>query len=160
MLEIPLVRTTIKANIDVVKIAIATSVSTKVNPELFLFDADSKSTDIKYGFLDKPSVYNSLYATDKMMRVNNVKNYFIMNTKNRFPLIFNLDIIISTLSYGYHYPVETYLEKINQILSKNGVLIIDIRENTDGIKKVGKIFPYIDIISNYNKSARICARRI
>jgi len=129
------------------------------NPKLYLLDTDFKN-DVVYGFGNKKSFYNSLSATKNMMDFNNVLNYHILDFNHELKNLENIDIIISTLSCGYHYPVDTYLEKINKILSKNGILIIDIRENTDGIKKIGKYFQYINIISNYNKSARICARRI
>jgi len=131
------------------------------NPKLYLLDGDFKNPDIVYGFTkNTKSIYNSLLATKDMMEKNHISNYKILTLNSGLNLMENIDIIISTLSCGYHYPVDTYLEKINKILSKNGILIIDIRENTDGIKKIGKYFQYINIISNYNKSARICARRI
>ena len=39
----------------------------------------------------------------------------------------SFDLIFSLLSYGHHYPVSTYLEEINRILRKGGVLILDLR---------------------------------
>ena len=44
----------------------------------------------------------------------------------------SFDLVFSLLSYGHHYPVSKYVEKIKQILRKDGVLILDLRV-IDGI---------------------------
>lgn len=129
------------------------------NPKLYLLDSNFRSSDIHYGYTNKESYYNSFLATRDMMVANGIFNYHILNLNTEITEVRHVNIIISLLSCGYHYPVETYLEDIKNTLTYDGILILDIRENTDGIEKVKKYFPKIDIISTYNKSTRICARR-
>ena len=131
-------------------------------PEIYLLDSNHRSTNnIVYGFDHGEFYYNSFLATNDMMVQNGISKYHIMNLNTGLVNIDNnsIDIVISLLSCGYHYPVEKYLTEINRILSRDGVLIIDVRENTDGIDKIKKLLPDIKIISTYNKSNRIRAKR-
>ena len=129
------------------------------HPKIYLFDSNFTSDKIVYGFSDKTSFYNDMLATKDMMILNNIKNYFFLNIKYGFEHLEHIDLIISLLSCGYYYSVEKYLYQIDKSLSYNGTLIIDIRQGTKQIEKVKEYFPKIDIISTYNKSNRICARR-
>jgi SAM-dependent methyltransferase len=131
------------------------------NPKIFLLDKSEKKEKVIYGYNRGESFYNSLDATNDMMIANDVLNYKLidlekdkLNVKDH-----SIDLVISLLSCGYHYPVEEYLEQIEKWLSKNGKLIIDLREGTEGFNTVRHVFPDIDVISSYNKSIRVCASR-
>ena len=129
-------------------------------PELFLMDNSEVNGQVVYGYDRRRSFYSSFEATEALLKANYIENYNLIDIKEkRLPVFKKIDLVISLLSCGYHYPVTEYLEYINTILSENGTLIIDIRELTDGIEVVQKVFPKIKEISYYNKSIRICARR-
>ena len=62
-----------------------------------------------------------------------------------------IDFVISTISWGFHFPVSTYLKSVANVLSENGILIIDIRKDTGGeneLKTEFQIEP-IRIFSKY-----------
>ncbi len=129
-------------------------------PELFLMDNSEIDKNIYYGFKEKGACYNSFEETEKLMKVNYIKNYNLIDIKEqRLPVFKKMDLVISLLSCGYHYPINEYLDYINTILSKNGALILDIREWSDGIEIIKEVLPNITEISHYNKSIRIIARR-
>jgi len=132
------------------------------NVKFNLVDKNKIDKDIHYGYKTKGSFYNSFSVAGELLKANEIENYkFIEGEKgNDIPSnIGKQDIIISLLSCGYHYPVSFYLDKANELLSKNGVFIVDIRVNTNGIEKVKEVFPAVEIIRNENKAYRICARR-
>jgi SAM-dependent methyltransferase len=128
-------------------------------PELFLLDNSEVSEKVVYGYDRCREYYSSFEATEALLKANYIKNYNLIDIKsNSLPMFEKIDFVISLLSCGYHYPVTEYLGYIKTILSETGSLIIDIREDTDGIHIVKKLFPEIREISHYNKSIRICAR--
>ncbi|MGD8307394.1 MAG: methyltransferase domain-containing protein [Ignavibacteria bacterium] len=123
------------------------------NPKIYLLDSEINNNEIVYGFNRGESFYNSFNATKQLMKANNIKNYTCHDIKNGFPDITNVDLIISLLSWGYHYPVDEYLNNVRNCIADNGVLILNVRENTQGIKRLKSIFSYIDIIDEFNKSS-------
>jgi len=127
-------------------------------PELYLMDNSEISGKLKYGYDRGKEYYSSFAATELLMKANYIKNYNLIDIKSKsLPMFEKIDLVISLLSCGYHYPVTEYLGYVKTILAKSGALIIDIRENTDGIDIVKKLFPKIKEISYNNKSIRICA---
>lgn len=128
-------------------------------PHIILMDSQFVSRDIKYGFDRGISYYNSFEATKDLMKVNHVFNYSTIGIDVDISIFKNIDLAISLLSWGYHYPVEKYLDGVLNCLSDDGVLILDIRENTNGVDIIREAFDEVVEISNYNKSHRICARR-
>lgn len=130
------------------------------HPELYLMDNSEVSEKVVYGYDRRREFYSSFDATEALLKANYIKNYNLIDIKiKRLPMFEKIDLVISLLSCGYHYPVTEYLGYIKTILSKDGSLIIDIREKTDGIEIVKKLFPKIKKISYNNKSIRICARQ-
>ncbi len=129
-------------------------------PILYLMDNSEVSDKIVYGYNRKKEYYSCFKATRSLLKANYIKNYNLVDIKNhKYPVYKKIDLVISLLSCGYHYSVNEYLGYINTILSSNGSLILDIREDSDGIEVIKTIFPKIKKISHYNKSIRICARR-
>lgn len=103
-------------------------------PKIFLLDA-TKKDPIHYGFRARAAFYNSLESARDLLIANSVpekdinlfvatENFDIPNTK--------FDFIFSLIAWGFHFPVETYLANVYDALKPGGVLIIDIRANTQG----------------------------
>ena len=67
---------------------------------------------------------------------------------NKIDIHQRLDLVISLISWGFHYPVSTYLDRVYELLQKNGCLIIDLRKNTEGLKelewKFSSVTPYFE----------------
>lgn len=117
---------------------------------------------IQYGFNDKYLGYNSFDQTEKFLKANGITKYNLIDASyGSLPFYTDeYDIVISLLSCGYHYPVKTYIEGIVDIISTKGILILDIREGTDGIKEVEKYFKSVTIIATENKADKIIAKGI
>lgn len=130
------------------------------NPKILLMDKSEISKKLHYGYHETGASYNCFQATRELMDANKVKNYDIIDvSKGKLPIFENVDLIISLLSCGYHYPLDKYLDYIETVLSEDGTLIIDCRQKMDGITVLSQYFQDIKIISSYNKSDRVCARR-
>jgi hypothetical protein len=48
------------------------------------------------------------------------------------------DLIVSRRSWGHHYPISTYIDLADRSLREGGRIIVDIRNETDGLKVFGK----------------------
>jgi SAM-dependent methyltransferase len=133
-------------------------------PRLYLADQNQTDKDIRYGFRPTGSFYNSFQVVSEIMRLNDIRSYSLLTVKTGADLSSPLhirekpDLIISLLSCGYHYPVDTYLARMVELLSPTGRIILDIRENTDGVKKLKQYFSTIETIRHENKAFRVCAR--
>jgi SAM-dependent methyltransferase len=110
--------------------------------DLFLLDKDGVS-DIYYGFTEKAAFYNSLQRAREFLILNGVDDAhvhaFDINVHG-FPSGRRFDIIISLISYGFHYPVRTYVHEVYEALADGGVLILDLRRGTDGEAQLEEVF--------------------
>lgn len=117
---------------------------------IFLLDKTELDQKIYYGFNQIASFYNSFDIAKEMLKNNGVDLTHVQFEEAVNSKIFSsnkFDLIISLLSWGFHYPVSTYLEEAYQSLNQGGRLIIDIRKNTDGAELLKKRFGNCRMIS-------------
>lgn len=99
-------------------------------PLINLLDRSSSDTLPAYGFSDRQEFYNSLDLSAEVLRRNGIPasdiKLFDAGAEDGFPAA-PLDLVISIASWGFHYPVSTYLERVHSRLSHGGHLILDVR---------------------------------
>lgn len=132
------------------------------NPTLHLLDKSAIDKKVFYGFEPEGSYYSSLEAAKLFLTENGVAREKIVihdlrNGKPDFKSDY-FDMIISTISWGYHYPVAVYLEKAALSIRKNGVMILDIRKGTGGEKELEKFFS-VKPIKDFGKYIRYVCRK-
>ena len=129
------------------------------HPEFYLLDKTHIEKFIWYDLETKGAFYNSLDITKKMLIRNDIPEKFIhlvdTTDNNDINIDCKIDLVISLLSWGFHYPVEAYLEKVYELLSEDGILILDVRKNTNGIDALDSVFSKIDVILDQIKHQRI-----
>lgn len=89
-----------------------------------LLDGDKVTREGGGGYDKNPDVYNSRRHTEMLLAANGVKvdRWYPLNTKQ----VLTADLIISTASMGYHYPVSTY--------RLNGTVIADLRRCSEELR--------------------------
>jgi hypothetical protein len=103
--------------------------------DIFLADKQGVSPTILSGFAksgDWFSYYHDFGAALALLSVNNVsmdKIHCVDLFSDAIPSG-PFDVAISLLSWGFHYPIDSYSPK----MSKGGVIIADIRKDTNGEK--------------------------
>ncbi len=65
------------------------------------------------------------------------------------------ELVISRLSRGFHYPLSLYIHKVLEVIHEDGVIIVDIRKETDGVKTLEKHFNSVKIIDEGIKHFRM-----
>ena len=71
------------------------------------------------------------------------------------------DLVVSLISWGFHYPLSTYLDQVYQKMALGGVLIIDVRKVTmsDPLTELRTKFGDVSIITESNKHMRVAATK-
>ena len=100
---------------------------------IYLIDIETTPDRHYHGVASEGSGYCSLSRTVNFLEENLSKPPIIVPinpTKQNLPLL-RLDMIISLLSAGFHYPISSYSDFISGSLANRGLLIFDQRINAD-----------------------------
>ena len=118
-----------------------------------------------YGHGRSDRYYNSLFLTKKFL--NNVNNPQVkvhsLEIKKEYPekIPDHLDLIISFISWGFHYSLEDYWSTIIQKMSLNSsIILVDVRKNSQSYSFLKEQTNFsLEIISSDSKSDRILIRK-
>jgi SAM-dependent methyltransferase len=127
------------------------------SPRIYLLDKTGQSKDLHYNLEAEASYYNSLQLARELLEKHEVRARDIHEIdidKVPFPNE-KFDVIISLLSWGFHYPVSTYLEKVKTALTPDGVLVIDVRKSSDGEKVLRENFSKVRSLELDKKTSRL-----
>lgn len=112
--------------------------------KIILYDKSVIDKKIYYNFKSKGAFYNSLKLAKAFLNLNGISKSNMIsieyNKNNIIPIDHKVDIVISLLSWGFHYPIGTYIDQIKNILSNKGVLILDIRRGEGGMEELKGCF--------------------
>lgn len=132
-------------------------------PHIYLLDKSHVEEKVFYLYKDKGAFYNSLEVAKEVLTTNGIDPGHVhlieatdnndINTDDR------MDLIISLISWGFHYPVETYLDRAYETLKPGGRLIIDVRKETGGIEAIENKFGEYQVVLDDKKHLRVCATR-
>ena len=132
-------------------------------PDINFYPLDKIHIDEKiyYRFTNKAAYYNSLDITRMLLSKNGIptKNIHPIEVAPdyRIDIKTDIDLIVSFLSWGFHYPVSVYLDQAYNLLKQGGRLIIDVRRKTDGEQQLAEKFGNIHRICEHRKSIRVLA---
>jgi SAM-dependent methyltransferase len=116
------------------------------DPNFYLLDRTCVEDRVWYSFKPQGAFYNSL----ELAKVNLIRNGVpedrvhcveAPDDGNLDGVIRSVDLVVSTISWGFHYPIGFYLESVARIMSNGGVLLVDIRKGTDGLAELERQFP-------------------
>jgi SAM-dependent methyltransferase len=112
-------------------------------PKFILADYDEISKKIKYGWNPGHIHYNKLETTRQFCIDNDLKRFEIFNLAERnLSELENVDLVISVMAVGFHYPIEQYMETLLNITTQDVIMIFGVRKinaihvyDTDSFKK-------------------------
>ena len=139
----------------------------KNNSTLYLMDnSEFNIRALSYGHGSSDRYYNSLFLTKKFLNNVDKPNVKIesIEIKKDYPvsLPMNLDLIVSFISWGFHYSLEEYWDTITERMSLNySILVVDVRKNShsSNFLKKQKNFT-VETLSSNSKSNRVLIRKI
>lgn len=131
------------------------------NIEFYLFDKTKLSGKIYYGFKKKAEFYNSLEIAEEILYSNGMERekIHLLEVPDDYKINVkpDVDLIMSLLSWGFHYPVSKYIDQVYDILRHGGHLILDVRKKSGGEEEVGEMFSKMEKISEGKKYVRVLA---
>jgi SAM-dependent methyltransferase len=132
-------------------------------PRFYLLDRSTVSSKVFYDFHAEAAYYNSLDAARAMLVNNGVAPPNVVcleaTEKNEIAGPVGIDLVISLISWGFHYPVSVYLPEVARVLSPHGSIILDVRKDSPGLDDLRGRFGQVAIISEKPKFLRVLARR-
>lgn len=130
---------------------------------IHLLDKHLTDHKIYYGFKPRASFYNSFEATKDFLVSNGTPagqiHTYDADEKGTVFTDRKYDLVISLISWGFHYPISTYITEVVRQLSDHGILIIDIRTGTEGINELKQYFQQVEIIYETEYLYRVYARQ-
>lgn len=130
------------------------------SPEFWLLDRFRIDAAISYGFAAEASAYCDQEETRRFLCHNGIDErrlHLVDADADEWPAT-RFDLVVSLISWGFHYPVETYAGKVAASLAKGGVVILDVRRESGGMEELQRWFPRIDVIAEASKHVRVAAR--
>jgi len=104
-----------------------------------LADVTKESDKIEYGWDPDNSYYNNLDLTAKFAQLHGLSNFRTFNLLTEdLNIHHNIDLVMSYLAVGFHYPIEQYMKTLLNITSYHCVMIFGVRKgqyNLDDYKK-------------------------
>ena len=129
--------------------------------DIYLFDKTEMPKKVYYGLEQNGCYYNSLAVAKEMLVSNGAapERIFLQEDRSDHTIDFKtkFDLVISLISWGFHYPIQTYLDQVYTLLASGGTLILDVRKGTEG--EIRQKFGNAMIISEARKYVRIMARK-
>ena len=139
----------------------------KNNSTLYLMDnSEFNIRALSYGHGSSDRYYNSLFLTKKFLNIADNPKVKIesIEIKEDYPgsIPIHLDLIVSFISWGFHYSLEEYWDTITQRMSLNtSILLIDVRKNSHSSNFLKKQNNFtVEVLSNNSKSNRVLVRKI
>lgn len=125
----------------------------KNQSKITIADKQGVSSEINCGYHEKAeafSNYHDFKAALKLLEINGVNNVECIDLNFQKLPEGKFDIVISLLSWGFHYPIDTYHPNLNI----GGIIISDVRKNTKGIEQLSK-YGKVEIIKTSKKYERV-----
>jgi len=123
----------------------------KYNCELYLLDGDFNDTsnvkrDIKYGTVDNFAFYNTIDELKQSFDQRKMQYTFVNANSIDIPEDVTFDLIISSVSCGFHYPANTYKDLVKKHSTQDTVTIFDLRNSES--------HPDVEIIKTINATRK------
>jgi SAM-dependent methyltransferase len=115
---------------------------------------DGGDAEKEVGFKESITPWTNIEHTKAILTWNVPDAQFDFAEPNK-PFDFDADIVLSLRSWGHHYPISTYLPSVKKALAAGGMLIVDIRKDTDGRKQLERDFKFVGIIGGSPKRDRM-----
>ena len=136
--------------------------SKSMNTEVVLIDLE-QNEHRHFGFQNEGAAYSSLEVARRLLMANKVpaKKIECVNPRDTSPeAIKPVDLVVSFISCGFHYPVDSYLPMLDKVLKPGGSAIFDLRETTasEQIEKLAQFGTVTDIVTR-PKVCRVLLRK-
>ena len=128
----------------------------------YLFDRSDYEENLYFGFKENAAFYNDLQLVEEIFSNYGIANEKIITMeaeKENLASLTNIDVVISSIAWGFHFPVSKYVEEVDKLMHQDSVLIMDLRKGQNGIETLQNFFNVNEILDG-RKSIRVCCTKI
>ena len=116
------------------------------NIKFHLFDKTRIEKKVWGGFRETAAFYNNMDYVAEICEDANLTNFELIDaTKQNLSKLVDLDLVITTISWGFHYPISMYIEEVNNAMKPGGTLIIMGLRDPKGKELLNKYFDCIEV---------------
>ena len=131
-------------------------------PEFYLLDRTETSGRVYYLLRQRAAFYNSLDVARALLMSNGIpaSRMHLIPATDQFDIPVDgqqFELILSLLSWGFHFPVETYAPRVAELLADGGRVVLDVRHGTGGLRELRRWFAHIHGIHETEKYTRVVA---
>lgn len=125
--------------------------------KLHLLDGTGWTSGRRVGFGPYLEPYNDCAATESLLEANGIVDYhwWPIGATELPPVT----VVTSMLSWGWHYPVSTYLAAVEKALPVGGRLILDVRPDEGQEKVLEQSFELIGRPQGFGKCNKMVWQR-
>ncbi len=131
--------------------------------DFYLLDRTATDRRIVYEFRPRAAFYNSLQAAQRLLVLNGIPveriHLLQADERNSVPVDREIDLVLSLLAWGFHFPVGTYLDRVHDLLSARGALILDVSRQSKGIEELKDKFASVEVILEREAYFRVLAKK-
>ena len=125
--------------------------------KLHLLDGTGWTSGRRVGFGPQLDAYNDRAFTEKLLKANGITNYQWWDIgSTELP---EVSVVTSLLSWGWHYPISTYIDAVAKALRPGGRLIFDIRPDQPGEDNLRQRFEYLGTYQGFGKCRKMAWER-
>ena len=125
-------------------------------PRVYLLDKTEITHRMTYGFSARQRFYASLNESRKLLIENGIpadRIHFV--EPERLDWIGDIDLVLSLSSWGFHYPLATYLDYVRALLLGGGVGVTDVRGEKESVETLKAAFSRVDVIQRLGIRTRV-----
>lgn len=128
----------------------------------YLFDKSEYAENLFFGFEDDASFYNDLQLAKEILSNYGIPSRNLITIeakKENLADLSKIDLVISSIAWGFHFPVGKYVEEVHQLMHEDSILIMDLRKGENGISQLQNFFNVNKILEG-KKSIRVWCTKI
>lgn len=103
--------------------------------------------EIFYGYNEDACPYNLLSETQKVLAAYGVPEANIrvhdLSDGDDYPDDQIFDLVMSHIAWGFHFPVDTYYDRVVRSTRTGAIVYIDLRHNTGGFERMSGDFDLV-----------------
>lgn len=123
---------------------------------------ETRLDKLRYGYASDLCFYNSLdYATQLLIDHGLAAEQLniVRATAKAVSQLANIGLLISLKSWGFHYPLDVYLDEVHRVMAIGAVAIVDVRHRTPGKELLKQRFGNVEVAKCMQSSDRCVVRK-
>ena len=94
------------------------------DPDFYLLDKSRTEASVYYMFERRAAFYNSLAVARSLLVANGIPSRRVhlleVTSRSEIAVQATFDLVVSLISWGFHYPVDTYADRVRDLLTDGG----------------------------------------